>query len=72
MELIAYVFYIVLFLLLLIAWIKARNYIEALEEYIKLQDKEIHLLEFKAKLQDCLLKAYRDEEENRKCSCDVK
>lgn len=72
MELIYYVFYIVLFLLLLIAWIKARSYIEALEEYIKLQDKEIHLLEFKAKLQDCLLKFYRKGVEDKEQDCNVK
>lgn len=69
---ILYILYIVSFLSLLIAYVIARSYIKALEEYIKIQDTENHLLELKTILQDKVIKIYRDEAENRKCSCDVK
>lgn len=71
-EIITYILYVVSFLGLLIAYIKARSYIKALEEYIELQDKEICLLEFKAKLQDCLLKVYRKGAEDKEQDCNVK
>lgn len=71
-EMIVYILYIVSFLGLLIAYVIARSYIKALEEYIKIQDTENHLLELKTILQDKVIKIYRDEEENRKRSCDVK
>lgn len=65
-DVITYILYIISVLGLLIAYVKARNYIKTLEEYTELQDKEICLLEFKAKLQDCLLKAYHNGVEKTK------